>query len=197
MRDRSMVVSTASAPAPPASANPAVGPARSIEEAGARRSDGTADCHRGGEPGERLGHGRGRGGVVDHRVDGGFGRRDRGAGEQQHTPERDDAAGRWDQGQVSGGERAEDEREAGGGAGSAAEAGGEQPARERPDAPDGEQRGGCRGAVKRLGGRDDSDLVGAEQHADGDQDDHQRSHRRRAQRASARSPLRRRRSPAA
>ena len=66
------------------------------------------------------------------------------AGEQQHTPERDDAAGRWDQGQVAGGERPEDDREAGCCAGAAAETGGEQPARERSGAPDGEQRGGYR-----------------------------------------------------
>jgi hypothetical protein len=73
------------------------GPGTVHEEAGAGCSDGSADCHCGGEPGESLGHRRGRGGVVDHRVDGGFGRRDRGAGEQEHTRERNDAAGRWDE----------------------------------------------------------------------------------------------------
>ena len=161
------------------------GPGTLHEWTGAGCSDGTADCRGGGQPGERLGHRRGRGRVVDHRVDGGFGRRDRGAGEQQYTPECEDVPGRWDQGEVSGGERAEDEREASGGAGSSAEAGGEQAARKRPDTPESEKRGGGGGAVERLGGRDDSEFGGAEQHANGDQDDHQRSHRRRAQCASA------------
>jgi hypothetical protein len=43
--------------------------------------------------------------------------------------------------------------------------------------------------VKRLGGRDDGDLAGAEQHADREKDDHQRPHRRRAKRSSPGRPI--------
>jgi hypothetical protein len=51
------------------------------------------------------------GGPIDHRVDGGIGRRDRGAGDEQDGCERGDAACGRDQREVSEGERGEDRRE--------------------------------------------------------------------------------------
>ena len=72
------------------------GPDAVDKRAGAGGSDGAADCRRGGQPGEGLGYRACRGGVVDHRVQGAFSRRDRGAGEEQHGPERKDASARRD-----------------------------------------------------------------------------------------------------
>ena len=73
------------------------GPGAVDKRAGPGCPEGAADLNGGGEPGERLGHGpRGRR-SVDHGVQGGLGRRDRGAGEHQHGPEREHAPGRRDQ----------------------------------------------------------------------------------------------------
>ena len=67
----------------------------------------------------------------------------------------------------------------------AAEPGGHQATEERAGAPDAKQRTSRRGVAERAGGRGDADLHGAEQHARGEQDDHQRADGGAAQGAAA------------
>ena len=178
---RVRVASTASTPAPPASAKAAAGPELSVSAPAAADPAAPPSRHRRAQPCERLGHHARRCDPLDHRVDRGERGREPGTGDEQHRSERDETAGRGDRRDVRGRESREHEREARGAARTASEPRREDAAGQRAQAPEAEQRACRRAAPERRSRCGGTHLDAADEHADGDEDRHQCLHRRHAQ----------------